>query len=84
MSLTGKGTSRRGGRIWERRMKLTTVRASRESVDRKKLASISCKCTFGCTAKVNAEERMRIFKDFYKLASHDEQNKYLLGLISRS
>ena len=27
---------------------------------------------------------MRIFKDFYKLASHDEQNKYLLGLISRS
>ena len=61
-----------------------TYHGKGKSVDRKKLASISCKCTFGCTAKVNAEERMHIFKDFYKLASHDEQNKYLLGLISRS
>ena len=29
-------------------------------------------------------ERKRIFDDFYKLADHDSQNKYLYGLIERS
>ena len=28
-------------------------------------------------------ERKRIFDDFYKLANHDSQNKYLYGLVKR-
>ena len=61
-----------------------TYHGKGKSVDKKKLVLVSCKCKFNCNARVNVQERMRIFKDFYKLSSHNEQNKYLFGLISRS
>lgn len=61
-----------------------TYHGKGESVGKKKLIPVACKCQFNCTARVNVEERIRIFKDFYKLSSHDEQNKYLFGLIRRS
>ena len=45
---------------------------------------VSCKCKFSCPSRVNVAERKRIFKGFYKLSNHDEQNKYLFGLIKHS
>ena len=38
---------------------------------------------YRCRERVNAEEQERIFNDFYALASHDTQNKYLYGLIHK-
>ena len=61
-----------------------TYHGKGESVNKKKLLPVSCKCLFNCSARVNIAERKRIFKDFYKLSSHSEQNKYLFGLISRT
>ena len=49
----------------------------------KGLVSITCKCLYHCHEKVNEVERKRIFKEFYKIGSHDSQNKYLYGLIGK-
>ena len=43
--------------------------------------SHSCRCQHHCSSRVTMEERKRTFNDFYKLADHDTQNKYLFGLI---
>ena len=43
--------------------------------------STSYRCSNKCASKVSIAERKRIFKEFYKLACHDAQNKYLYGLI---
>ena len=52
-------------------------------VSKKQLSGIQCRCSYRCRERVNAEEQERIFNDFYALASHDTQNKYLYGLIHK-
>ena len=47
-------------------------------------ASLSCRCQNRCASCVSVAERKHIFDEFYKLADHDSQNKYLYGLIKRS
>ena len=49
----------------------------------KKVANLTCRCAYRCAEKVSECERERIFEEFYKLKSHDAQNKYLFGLIRR-
>ena len=49
----------------------------------KELVSVTCKCLSRCREKVNETERKRLFKEFYKIGSHDSQNKYLYGLIRK-
>ena len=49
----------------------------------KELENLTCKCQYNCGEKLNAPERRRIFEQFYKLGSHDAQNKYLYGLIRK-
>ena len=56
---------------------------SGETSEKKKLVPVSCKCQFSCPFKVTIAERKHIYKEFYKLSNHDQQNKYLYGLISR-
>ena len=46
--------------------------------------ALSCCCQHHCSLRVAMEERKRIFDEFYKLADHDNQNKYLFGLIERT
>ena len=46
--------------------------------------SLSCRCQNHCASRVCVRERKRIFDDFYSLADHDSQNKYLYRLIERS
>ena len=46
--------------------------------------SLSCRCQNHCASRVTVAERKHIFDEFYKLADHDSQNKYLFGLIERS
>ena len=47
-------------------------------------ASLSCRCQNHCASRVSVAERKHIFDEFYKLADHDGQNKYLYGLIKHS
>ena len=47
-------------------------------------ASLSCRCQNRCASRVSVAERKHIFDEFYKLADHDSQNKYLYGLIKHS
>ena len=61
-----------------------TYHGKGKSVDKKKMTPVVCQCTFNCAANVNLSEQCRIFKEFYKLSDHDEQNKYLIGLIRRA
>jgi len=49
----------------------------------KKIQPITCFCVFNCRRKVTETDRKRIFESFYALGSHDEQNKYLYGLIEK-
>ena len=46
--------------------------------------SLCCRCRNRCASRVSLAERKHIFDEFYKLADHDSQNKYLYGLIKRS
>lgn len=46
--------------------------------------ALACRCQHHCSSRVTSEDRKRIFEDFYKLGNHDDQNKYLYGLIERS
>lgn len=48
----------------------------------KELVGLTCKCSYNCSGIVDGAEQQRIFEEFYSLASHDAQNKYLYGLIS--
>lgn len=50
------------------------------SIDKKKLVSFSCRCQYSCNSRVSLAERKHVFKEFYKISNHDDQNKYLLGL----
>ena len=59
----------------------TTYKGEQKS--KKQLTGIHCRCSHRCRDKVNVEEQQRIFDDFYALASHDTQNKYLYGLIHK-
>ena len=59
-----------------------TYRSQR--ISRKQPASsLSCRCQHYCSSLVTVADMKRIFNDFYKLGSHDTQNKYLFGLIER-
>ena len=49
----------------------------------KKIQDIACPCLFNCSWKLNKSNRRRLFHNFYALGSHDEQNKYLYGLIEK-
>ena len=49
----------------------------------KELVTIECKCVHKCRSKVDDAERERLFSEFYKLKSHESQNKYLYGLMSK-
>lgn len=42
-----------------------------------------CKCRRRCYEKVSKAVRMKLFKGYYALQSHDEQNAYLFGLIRK-
>ena len=75
---------------WKRRQKklkkdsgkaYTTYKGDQRA--EKELVDIECKCVYNCRSKVNDTERERIFHEFYKLKSHDVQNKYLFGLICK-
>ena len=44
--------------------------------------AIGCKCAYNCRS-IDDTERERLFREFYKLKSHDVQNKYLFGLICK-
>ena len=43
--------------------------------------ALTCRCQHHYSSLVTVTDRQRIFNDFYKLGSHDTQNKYLFGLI---
>ena len=45
--------------------------------------AITCRCRLGCAEKIPPNERKIVFDEFYKLKSHDAQNKYLYGLIRK-
>lgn len=47
----------------------------------KSIQDITCHCLFKCRQNLNETNRRRLFDSFYALGSHDEQNKYLYGLI---
>ena len=81
MRLNGLGTSRRKEKIEVKHIQLAKVRSR---IDKKKLVSFSCRCQYSCNSRVSLAERKRVFKEFYKISNHDDQNKYLLGLIQRS
>ena len=49
----------------------------------KTLTTLTCRCAWRCCETVSVEEQERLFKNFYALGSHDVQNKYLYGLISK-
>jgi len=49
----------------------------------KKIHPITCFCVLNCRRKVTETDRKRIFESFHALESHDEQNKYLYGLIEK-
>ena len=49
----------------------------------KTIRPITCYCVFNCRRKVTKTDRKQIFESFYALESHDEQNKYLYGLIEK-
>ena len=55
-----------------------------ERMTKKNFQVIICRCQNRCNLRVSRAERKRIFHDFYKLSDHDNQNKYLFGLIKRS
>ena len=86
-----KGRKRlRYERLWvRRRRKLQKDAGSAyetykgESRPAKQLLPITCRCKLRCAQKVTLQERKRIFNDFYKLKSHDAQNKYLYGLLHK-
>ena len=59
----------------------TTSKGVRKAA--KEMVSISCRCTNKCRENVGDEEQERIFTGFYELGSHDQQNKYLFGLIHK-
>ena len=52
-----------------------------ERVVKKISIPLSCYCSNRCASQVNVTERDRIFHMFYDLSDHDDQNKYLYGLI---
>ena len=59
-----------------------TYRSQR--ISRKQPASsLSCCCQHHCSSLLRVADIKRMFYDFYKLGSHDTQNKYLFGLIER-
>lgn len=60
-----------------------TYRGERKSCKQPPV-SLSCRCQYHCSSRVSMAERKRIFGNFYELADHDSQNKYLFGLIERS
>ena len=49
----------------------------------KQVLAITCRCGLKCWEKINPVDRTCIFDEFYKLKSHDAQNKYLYGLIEK-
>ncbi|CAH2207420.1 jg21599, partial [Pararge aegeria aegeria] len=44
-------------------------------------AEILCKCSKSCK-DVSHEQKLKIFKEYYDLDSHEEQGSYLMGLIN--
>ena len=59
----------------------TTYKGERKN--KKQVTGIQCRCRWRCRKNINTKEQERIFREFYKLASHDLQNKYLYGLIHK-
>ena len=49
----------------------------------KQPVAITCRCRHNCAKKIRPADRKHVFQEFYKLKSHDEQNKYLYGLIRK-
>lgn len=45
--------------------------------------SVSCRCNLKCSTRLTSTQQQRTFDEFYKLKSHDTQNKYLFGLIKK-
>ena len=45
--------------------------------------NISCRCNLKCSTRLSSTQQHRTFDEFYKLKSHDTQNKYLFGLIKK-
>ena len=39
--------------------------------------TLSCRCQNHSSSRVTTEERKHIFDEFYRLADHDSQNKYI-------
>ena len=60
----------------------TTYRGERKGRKQPAIA-LTCRCQHHCSSLVTVTDRQQIFNDFYKLGSHDTQNKYLFGLIER-
>ena len=86
-----KGVKRRRVEQWVRKKRKVntaeklTRRTKGEPRSAKTLkASLSCRCQNRCASRVSVAKRKHIFDEFYKLADHDSQNKYLYGLIKRS
>ena len=46
--------------------------------------SVSCRCNLKYSTRLTSTQQQRTFDEFYKLKSHDTQNKYLFGLIKAS
>lgn len=53
------------------------------SVVSEKQPGPDCKCRRKCYERVPKATRMKLFKGYYALKSHDEQNAYLFGLIRK-
>ena len=77
------GTPKNGQRKSASTTKTEGAAIQHTRVSKKQLSGIQCHCSYRCRERVNAEEQERIFNDFYVLASHDTQNKYLYGLIHK-
>lgn len=52
-----------------------------EQVPGKEVRDVLCRCRLGCSEKISSSDRIFIFEEFYKMKSHDSQNKYLYGMI---
>lgn len=76
---------------WKRARQRTSRLSGKEyktrtgrTVAEKKFSDKLCNCTRKCNEKIPTDERQNLFKSFYKLKNHNEQNIFLNGCVKSS